>query len=86
MSEKTGPSKEADKQNFHSRDFRWKCTNCEMLLGFISHDCKTVRIKYRDLYVAVEGGDVACTCRRCGKVNVLKQNAPTKDFLEKREY
>ena len=64
---------EVSNKEFPSQDFRWQCPNCKFLLGFIDRNCETVRLKYRDFYVTVKGGEVACTCRRCGKVAVLTQ-------------
>jgi hypothetical protein len=55
-------------------DYKWECRNCKFLLGYISRDLKTVRIKYRDLFVTVQNGNVTQNCRRCGEQNTLTQN------------
>jgi RNase P subunit RPR2 len=65
---------EVENNKFQSVDFKWLCPNCRFLLGFIDYNAITVRMKYRDFYVTVTGGDVACTCRRCGKIAILTQN------------
>jgi len=56
-----------------SKDLLWKCSNCGSLLGHISSDAETLRIKYKDLYVSVEGGDTTVLCRKCGTSNTLSQ-------------
>ena len=75
---KNEDSQEDLSKKFPSIDFRWECSNCKFLLGFISNNCESVRIKYRDLYVEITGGSVACVCRRCGKTAILTQNAEKK--------
>lgn len=57
---------------------KWLCTGCHFLLGFVEN--KTiVRIKRKDLYIQVKGGEVWVNCCRCGKVNNLQ------DFPEHRQ-
>lgn len=55
------------------RDRKWLCLNesCKALLGFVDEEKNQVRIKYKDLYVTVEGGRISLICRRCAKVNEL---------------
>lgn len=50
---------------------KWLCESCRFTLGFVENDA-IVRIKRKDLYVTVEGGNVTEVCPRCGKVNTLK--------------
>ena len=59
----------------------WKCISCHSKLGYVE-DKTTVRIKRKDLYVRVNGGNVEVTCYRCGKVNCLHDdtNLPTGDI------
>lgn len=54
------------------KDKPWLC-KCGFLLGIVSPDKNTLRIKYKDLYIAIEGKDVKVTelCRRCAIPNVL---------------
>ena len=49
---------------------KWLC-DCKFTLGIIE-DRKVLRIKRKDLYVSIEGGDVTEVCPRCGKINVMK--------------
>jgi len=55
------------------KDRKWLCENesCRALLGFIDETLNQVRIKYKDLYVSVEGGRVVIKCRRCARDNEL---------------
>lgn len=54
------------------KDRPWLC-KCGFLLGIVSPDKNTLRIKYKDLYISIEGKDVKVTelCRRCAVPNVL---------------
>jgi hypothetical protein len=54
-------------------DVPWQCANCGALLGFVSSDQEELRIKYKDLFVTVRGGDVTVICRRCARPNTLYQ-------------
>jgi len=59
------------------KDKPWKCTNCSFLLGVLSQDLTTLRIKWRDLFVTViEAQQVKVICRRCGRENVLMGGTP----------
>jgi RNase P subunit RPR2 len=49
---------------------QWLCEACKFILAYIE-DKKVVRIKRKDLYVEVKGGEVTVTCCRCGKRNTL---------------
>lgn len=55
------------------KDRKWLCENesCRALLGFIDEKLNQVRIKYKDLYVSVEGGRIVIKCRRCARDNEL---------------
>jgi hypothetical protein len=60
------------------KDQPWKCSNCSFLLGVLSSDNTTLRIKWRDLFVTiVEAQQVKVICRRCGKENILAGEIPT---------
>jgi len=58
----------------------WKC-KCGFLLGITSPTGKTLRIKYKDLYLTISGDDVTVTeiCRRCAAANTTRStpNLPT---------
>ena len=56
-----------------AKDQKWLCQNetCKALLGYVDEDSNQVRIKYKDLYVTVEGGRITLICRHCAKVNIL---------------
>lgn len=48
---------------------RWKCEECETLLGKL---CGTeIEIRYKDIQYSVEGKDLEITtvCRNCNKLN-----------------
>lgn len=57
------------------KDRPWLC-KCGFLLGIVSPDSNTLRIKYKDLYLSVEGADVKVTqlCRRCATPNTLSSS------------
>jgi ribosomal protein L34E len=50
----------------------WECSNCGSLLGEISPGREVIRIKYKDLYLAIFGGALQLLCRRCGQENYLE--------------
>ncbi len=47
----------------------WKCLACGKILGYTDNDKQILRIKYKDLYIYVKGGEVTEICRYCGKLN-----------------
>ncbi len=47
----------------------WKCTACCKILGYTDPNKEILRIKYKDLYIYVKGGEVTEICRYCGKAN-----------------
>lgn len=49
---------------------RWVCSGCEFLLGYVESK-EVLRIKRKDLYVEIKGGEVRVNCCRCGKLNIL---------------
>ncbi len=49
----------------------WKCSACYKVLGYTDPDREVLRIKYKDLYIYVKGGEVTELCRFCGKANVV---------------
>jgi hypothetical protein len=48
---------------------KWLCS-CKFTLGIIENKA-VLRIKRKDLYVSVEGGNVTEVCPRCGKINTM---------------
>lgn len=61
----------------------WKCLCCGVILGMIE-DGKVIRIKRKDLYVAIEGGKVTVNCTQCGKPNTIEdeRSSATIDIKE----
>lgn len=53
---------------------KWLCSDCKFLLGYVENKT-VVRIKRKDLYVHVQGGDVTMNCCRCGKTNRLQDDS-----------
>ncbi len=51
--------------------FAWKCVACFAILGYTDASREVLRIKYKDLYVYVNGGEVTEICRSCGKANTV---------------
>jgi len=49
------------------KDQPWICPGCGALLGFVGKGGREIRIKYKDLYISVEGGRVSRPCRKCGR-------------------
>lgn len=49
----------------------WKCSACYGVLGYTDSNKEILRIKYRDLYIYVRGGEVTEICRHCGKTNTV---------------
>jgi hypothetical protein len=59
------------------RDQLWKCSNCGFVLGVVSNDGSSLRIKWRDLFIEiVDARIVRETCRRCGLTNELTGDGP----------
>jgi hypothetical protein len=54
-----------------SGDIPWSCTSCGQMLGIVTADKTSVRIKYKDLFVFVQGGEVTTLCRKCGSPNTI---------------
>lgn len=50
----------------------WRCSECKAVLGYLSRDKETVRVKYKDLLVHVFRGEISRNCRFCGAWNVLR--------------
>jgi len=50
-----------------SDDSRWACEGCHATLGYVDKTGKILRVKYRDLYITVEGGTTTVVCRVCGR-------------------
>ncbi len=51
--------------------FAWKCSQCFSVLGYTDSSKEVLRIKYKELYVWIKGGEVSSTCRYCGTVNTV---------------
>ena len=49
-----------------SGDVPWLCPKCRQILGIVTEDRSSVRIKYKDFFVFIEGGSVTTLCRKCG--------------------
>ena len=55
----------------------WLCRGCQRRLGYIEKmkDGRDIcRIKYKDLFVEVIGGDITENCTRCGTANVIRDD------------
>ena len=52
---------------------RWLCSNCSSILARTDESKEVLRIKYKDLYVFIEGGKVTVICRSCGAPNTAVQ-------------
>lgn len=50
---------------------KWLCVSCKFLLGYVENK-ENVRIKRKDLYVEIKGGQITVNCPRCGKRNEMK--------------
>lgn len=59
-----------------SGDVTWNCSKCGQILGVVASDRSSVRIKYKDLFLFVEGGNVTTICRKCGYPNSLIDTSP----------
>ena len=64
-----------------TKDVPWKCPSCGFLLGVVSADRITLRIKYKDFYVMIAGKDVKVTelCRKCATLVELESNQMSGD-------
>jgi hypothetical protein len=49
----------------------WKCVDCKSILGFTDSRKEVLRIKYKDLYVFIRGGETTVICRSCGRQNTV---------------
>jgi len=61
-------------------DRPWLCPGCNALLGYLGQGGGEIRIKYKDLYVLVEGGRVTRLCRKCGRLNTI-EDEDYEDFI-----
>lgn len=48
----------------------WRCKDCSALLGIIADNNEYVRIKYKDLFIRVNG-EIKIICRKCGAENEM---------------
>ena len=49
----------------------WRCRECRSILAMADEKKEVLRIKYKDLYVFIEGGKVTVLCRGCGALNTV---------------
>lgn len=49
----------------------WKCFECKSILGYTNSQKDELRIKYKDLYVFIKGGETTVICRSCGRRNTV---------------
>lgn len=49
----------------------WKCVECKSILAFTDARKEVLRIKYKDLYVFIRGGETTVICRSCGRQNTV---------------
>ena len=49
----------------------WRCFDCKSILGYTNAKKDQLRIKYKDLYVFIEGGNTTVICRHCGCQNTV---------------
>lgn len=56
---------------------KWLCVSCKFLLGYVE-DKENVRIKRKDLYIEIKGGEIKVNCPRCGKRNSMEYNTEGK--------
>lgn len=66
------PSEAQEKEKMQGT--MWKCMGCGMKLGILDPTGEILRIKYKDLYISIQGGRVECMCRRCAQPNVLESD------------
>lgn len=62
----------------------WRCPDCHAVLGIISADLETLRIKKGDMVIHIVGGKVSRVCKSCGAWCTLK-NTPSKEIKEGKE-
>ena len=55
---------------------KWNCEACGCILGVLDRNAETLRMKVRDVYIFITGGEITITCRKCGKINQLQQQKP----------
>ena len=48
----------------------WECADCHAILGVLTRNKQTLRIKYRDLYLEIQGR-VTRRCHQCATMNAL---------------
>lgn len=71
-------NKEPEEVKRIQSDRPWVCPGCKAILGFTGMGGREIRIKYKDLYVMVEGGKVSRPCRKCGRMNTIMDD----DYIE----
>jgi RNase P subunit RPR2 len=66
---------------------KWQCLACHSTLGYVENKT-TVRIKRKDLYIRINGGDVEVICYKCGKTNCLhdETNLPKGDITLREQH
>ncbi len=68
---KTEQDEKGKKKEALDLSFAWKCGACFAILGYTDASREVLRIKYKDLYVYINGGEVTEICRGCGKANTV---------------
>ena len=61
----------------------WRCRGCNNLLGVLDGEGEILRIKYKDFYVSILGGEVEVLCRRCALPNHMGYTDPKKNSFTK---
>ncbi len=49
----------------------WRCHECRRVLAYTDPKKESLRIKYKDFYVHIKGGEVTTWCRGCGAHNMV---------------
>ena len=77
----TGEGQQPHKELQLHSGVAWKCTTCRTVLGFTDEKKETLRIKYKDFYCYIRGGnggEVTVLCRRCSTMNTIKSDPELK--------
>ena len=53
------------------KDVPWLCKSCNQILGVVGGNGAHIRVKYKDLFLFIEGGKVTQICRKCAQVNII---------------
>lgn len=58
-------------------DTVWECTGCSARLGIYNDEKYELRVRYKDFLIYIvpgAGGSTSIPCRRCGAMNVIKDD------------